>query len=454
MSGIKNFEDDVLSFMYGNDSITNNKIHEMVKQELIKKKLAPFVFIEVINDENGLSINNLDTNEQIAICKGLINAGYKDKFKLSDYFTTNEIGEYETLVIVNENTLLLTFDNVEKYNDQYYVCPCWQPSEQYKARKNRLVRYNFATQREATLTKDSYGKVRREITLNKDSVKGIKDTILKKEYFPPDTLTLNVLLLEDKEPNIDYDENKKKLYIKINYNIEDYNYTVVDFTDGWHRDSAIYDLYNEGVNVEKYFKGFPVNISITTAKQSAAFVRRQMLANKESDEYLRSIENTEYNTFIDKINKNIENNLLYGNISKTRDEMLATDTLTYYDIFRKALRHVEKTENIEIKGRRIQVLGTKKYINIVNTIVEELNSNNVNTEDLKLFTREGIYLGYFAIWSYLEKNKLNEEEEFLLIEKFVKNMLEMKNEIKSLRLGAKNFVINKTYELFKELIQL
>lgn len=454
MSGIKNFEDDVMNLIYSNNSITNNRIHEAVKQELIKKKLAPFAFIEAVNDENGLNINNLNTNEQIAICKGLINAGYKDIFKISDYFTTNEICEYETLVIVKENTLLLVFDKVEKYNDEYYVCPCWRPSEQYKARKNRLVRYNFATQREATITKDSYGRVRKEITLNRDSVKGIKETILKKEYFPPDAVTLNVLLLEDKEPNINYDENMKKLFIQINYNIEDYNYTVVDFTDGWHRDSAIYELFNEGVEVEKYFRGFPVNISITTAKQSAAFVRRQMLANTESSEYLRAIENTEYNNFIDKINNTIENNLLYGNIAKTRDEMLDTNKLSYYDVFRKALRHIEKNENIEIKGRRVHILGTKKYISIVNTIVEELNNNKVNVEELNLFTREGIYLGYFTLWAYLEKNKLNEEEEFLLIEQFVKNMIKRKEEIRRLRLGGKNFAINKTYELFKNFIQI
>lgn len=447
------FEKDVYEFMKDVDYLTGKKIYNSVKEELIKKKMTPFVFNEVMNEENGLNINDLEINEQIAIAKGLYKYGL-EKFKPSNYFTANQIGEYETYINLEneENAMELVFSNVNQYTDEYYCCAYWKPSNQYKARKNRMVRYNFATQRAATIRRDSYGNIRKEITLNRKSVDGIKRTIKRGEYFPPDTLTLNVLLLEDKVANVKYDKEKRELRIKINYNIDDVDYTVVDFTDGWHRDTAIYELYNEGVDVEKYFKGFPVNISIVTPEQAAKFVARQMLANKESDEYLKAIENSDYNDFISRINDSSSNNILFNQIAKTREEMVQTGKLTYNEIFQKALRHVEKIEDIKIEGRSIMIFGTDNYVRIINTIFEILNEKECNSETIKLFKSEGIWLGYFALWSYLQKNKLSEKDELILIYNFVDNMIGLKNEIKELKLNNKNFSIRKTYELFRSLI--
>lgn len=456
---VKDFESEILHLWDGLNQKTKKELNEAIQDELARKKLPIHIFLEAVNEESGISLNNLDIIEKIAILKGIRTLSqYRTDFRESDFFTPNELDSYESYVVLEEDSNVLVFKNVEKYNDNYYCCPCWKPVSQYKARKNRLVRYNFATQRQATITKDTYGKIRREITLNRASVDGIKKTIMNKEYFPPDTLTLNILKSDDKLPDFEYNEAKRTLKIRINYNIEDFDYTVVDFTDGWHRDTAIYELFNEGKNVEDYFKGFPVNISVTNAKQSAAFVRRQMLANKEDDEYLRSMEDNEYNDFIDKLNNTIENNILYNNIGITREEMLDTNKLTYKDVFRKALRYTEKNEGIEINNRRTLVLGTENYIKLLDEIMEEFENYKLNAEDMKIFTREGIYLGYFALWSYLEKrnyseeSKLSEKERFILISNFVKNIIENKEEIKSLKLRTKHFNIHKTYSFFKDLI--
>ncbi len=445
------FESDVYKFMKDVDYLTGKKIYNSVREELIKKKLTPYIFNEVMNEENGLNINDLEINEQIAIAKGLYKYGL-EKFKPSNYFTTNEIGAYETYVnLNNEDSMELIFDNVTEYNDYYYCCAYWRPSEQYRARKNRLVRYNFATQRQATIKRDAYGSIRREIKLNRKSVNGIKELIKKGEYFPPDTLTLNILLLEDKIANVEYNEKEQKLRIRINYNIDDIDYTVVDFTDGWHRDTAIYELYNEGFDVEEYFKGFPVNISIVKPEVAAKFVNRQMLANKESDEYLKAIENNNYNDFIERINKN-NKSILFNQIAKTREEMSQMNKLTYNEVFEKALRYVEKIENIKIEGRSIMAFGVDNYIRIISTIFEILQEKDIDDKTIKLFKSEGIWLGYFALWSYLQKNKLDEIEEYKLIYNFVENMIGLKNEIESLKLNNKNFNIGKTYELFRGLI--
>ncbi|MGL6184852.1 MAG: hypothetical protein ACRC1T_05680 [Clostridium chrysemydis] len=430
-------------------------LNKKISEELMKKKLQSFLFIDAINENTPSSIAELSKIEQIAICKG-INKFKAEGFKLSDFFTTNELHEYETYTVIEETDYTLVFDNVNKYNDEYYCCTCWRPSQQFEARKNKLVRYNFDTQREATFNKNAYGSIRKEITLNRNSVEGIKNTMKKGEYFPPDTLTLNVLLLEDKEPNIKYDEESKKLYITINYNIDDYNYTVVDFADGWHRDTAVWELYKSGENVEDYFKGFPVNISITTSDQAAKFVHRQMLANQESKTYLAAVEDNEFNEFINRINETAKDNILFNQIAKTREEMFATGKLTYNEILMKALKHINRVENIDFASRSVKIFGTKKYIEIINTINEELmtykKENKINDDEYRYFTTEGIYFGYFAVWLYLQNNKLDEDEEYILINNFVKNMMDIKEDIKELKLDNKNFTIKKTLETFKSLI--
>lgn len=449
---IQKFEADVYEYMNSIDFLTSKRIYKIVKNELIKKKLTPFIFNEVMNEENGLNISDLETNEQIAIAKGLYNYGL-EKFKPSNYFNINELGAYETYIDINENNdMELIFENVKEYNDYYYCCTYWKPSEQYRARKNRLVRYNFATQRQANIRKTAYGTIRREINLNRKSVNGIKEMIKAGEYFPPDTLTLNILLLEEKNANVHYNKEKEELRIKIKYDIDATDYTVVDFTDGWHRDTAIYELYNEGFDVEKTFKGFPVNISIVKPEVAARFVNRQMLANRESDEYMRAMEKNSYNDFIEAVNKNSKS-ILFNQIAKTREEMLKTDKLTYNEVFEKALRHIEKNEDITIEGRSMMIYGTEKYVNIINTIFEILADKKVDNKIMKIFKSENIWLGYFAIWSYLQKNKLNDIEEYKLIDNFVENVITTKDEdIKDLKLNNKAFNIGNTYNFFRGLI--
>ena len=449
---VQKFESDVYKYMESIDFLTSKRIYKAVKNELIKKKLTPFIFNEVMNEENGLNISNLETNEQIAIAKGLYNYGL-EKFKPSNYFNINELGAYETYIDFNENNdMELIFENVKEYNDYYYCCTYWKPSEQYRARKNRLVRYNFATQRQANIRKTAYGTIRREISLNRKSVNGIKKMIKAGEYFPPDTLTLNILLLEEKNANVHYNKEKEELRIKINYDIDAKDYTVVDFTDGWHRDTAIYELYNEGFDVEKTFKGFPVNISIVKPEVAARFVNRQMLANRESDEYMRAMEKNSYNDFIEAVNKNSKS-ILFNQIAKTREEMLKADKLTYNEVFEKALRHIEKNEDIAIEGRSMMIYGTEKYVNIINTIFEILEDKKVNNKIMRIFKSENIWLGYFAIWSYLQKNKLNDIEEYKLIDNFVENVITAKDEdIKDLKLNNKAFNIGNTYNFFRGLI--
>ena len=449
---IQKFEADVYEYMNSIDFLTSKRIYKTVKNELIKKKLTPFIFNEVMNEENGLNISDLETNEQIAIAKGLYNYGL-EKFKPSNYFNINELGAYETYIDINENNdMELIFENVKEYNDYYYCCTYWKPSEQYRARKNRLVRYNFATQRQANIRKTAYGTIRREISLNRKSVNGIKEMIKAGEYFPPDTLTLNILLLEEKNANVHYNKEKEELRIKINYEIDATDYTVVDFTDGWHRDTAIYELYNEGFDVEKTFKGFPVNISIVKPEVAARFVNRQMLANRESDEYMRAMEKNSYNDFIEAVNKNSKS-ILFNQISKTREELLKTDKLTYNEVFEKALRHIEKNEDITIEGRSMMIYGTEKYVDIINTIFEILEDKKVDNKIMKVFKSENIWLGYFAIWSYLQKNKLNDIEEYKLIDNFVENVIATKDEdIKDLKLNNKAFNIGNTYNFFRGLI--
>ncbi|MEG1310507.1 MAG: hypothetical protein RR942_06405 [Romboutsia sp.] len=426
-----------------------------IKEEFIKKGFGINTPNLLFNQNQGnVTIDEINLLESIGISKILYKIGYNN-FNPANFFTSSERDMYETHINqpeINENEII--FKNVIQYNDQMFLCAKWLPSEQAKARANRNIRYNFLTQRDPKYKVDRFGNVKKMINLNNESVEGIKKTIKDRKYFPPDTISLNIPILDGKIPQFVYDKDKLEFRIKVNYDIDSEHYTPLDITDGWHRDTAISELESElrkkHIDINDVFEGFPVQISLTTIEQAADFVRRQTKANKMSEEYGETMVDDGINKFIQKLNTldNRNNNILNNNISKTFESMKMEDKLTNFTILRSGLKYIEDFENINFDSFNEQVLNSKKYvqvINIINSIMENEISRN--------YELPNIFVGYFALCVYVVKNKLNEDEILDSVNSFTKNIkLINDKDFKDLRLHQKMTDAKKIYNYFKELI--
>lgn len=427
---------------YKNEARTLNKY-------FIKKNLRASTVQFLLNDQ--LDINDLNVNEQIALCKGLYELGYEE-FNLANYFTSSQLLNFETLVIKENHTNIMEFENVSEYNDDLYHVTAWKPSEHVKAWKNRNIRYNFDAQRQSILSIDRWGNVTQKMNINRESVNAIKKLIKERKYFPPDMLTFNILQLEDKEPLVKYDGENRKLVIKTEPDFESPNTTFFDVVDGAHRTIALVELYDEGVKIDDIFLGFPVQISITTVEEANAFIYRQAQANRQNEIFLEQRIEDKYRKFIDKVESygNKETNILFNNISDSYERMKLDKKVTYVGLLKSALRMIEKNLDINFDSRAELNFGSRKIVEAVNTIAEILK------EEGKEYIYENncnIYFGFFVLAYHLKNNKVNEDKMFDILFVIVQNMIKKENELNKLKLNVLNTNYSKIYDFFVDLLE-
>ena len=443
---MQNYKDNFLKIK---KEIASKNEARALNKYFIKKNLRVNTVQFLLNDQ--LDIEDLDINEKIALCKGLYDLGY-EVFNPTNYFTSSQLLNFETLVVRENHTNIMEFEGVSRYNDDLYLVTSWKPSEHVKAWKNRNIRYNFDSQRQSILTVDRWGNVTQKMNINRDSVNEIKKLIKDKKYFPPDMLTFNILQLEDKEPLVKFDEENKKLIIKTDSDFESPNTTFFDVVDGAHRTMALVELYDEGVNIDEIFLGFPVQISITTIEEATAFIYRQSQANKQNEVFLEQRVQDKYKKFIDKVERegNENTNILFNNISDSYERMKLDKKLTYVGVLKSALRMIEKNLDINFDSRMELNFGSKKVVEVVNTIADILKEEE---KDYIYKNNCNIYFGFFVLSYYLKVNKISKDETFDILFKIVQNMIDKEDELNRLRLNVSSTNYTKIYDFFVKLLE-
>lgn len=429
-----------------------SNLHEINKlnKYFIKKKLKTNTVIFLLN--NQIQFSDLNVYEKIALCKGLYDLDYK-QFNPTNFFTSAQLMDFETLVIQEERTNVIEFENVGKYNDDNFICIAWKPSALVKAWKNRNIRYNFDSQRQAILSVDRWGNVVHKMNINKQSVEEIKQLIKDKKYFPPDMLAFNIVQLEGKEPLINYDETKKKLTIKTEPNFDSPNTTFVDIVDGAHRTLALVELFDEGVDIDEIFLGFPAQISIITVEQALEFIYRQAKSNKQNEDFLAQKIPDKYKKFIDRMNSsdNAETNVLFNNIAGSYEEMRIEKKMTCANIFRSALKTIEQRMGVNFDLRSELAFGSKYIVDMINIIVEFLKEEEY--EDLYK-QNFAIFFGFTIMAYYLRANKIPEDKALdMLLEATINLVNTDKKTIASLKLTSIKYPQKVNYDFFINLIE-
>lgn len=419
--------------------VTKNQVKQLT-DVFIEKNLGYNVVTQLLAEN--IQFEMLSNMEKIALCTGLYEKLGFEMFKPSLYFSNDELFKYKMFVGDKAKTTnTIDFDNVVKYDDNCYICSFWNPINQVKARLNKNIGYDFDMQRDATFIKTKNG-IKRKITLNRKSVDGIKETIRNNQYYPLDMITLAVIVLDDKEIMFDFSESHKHIQITNIPELESPNTTRVFMIDGWHRDTAIWELYEEGFDFSN-FKGFPVQIAILTPELAAAFVERQSKANQVTSTRVATKTDTSYNSIIDNLNnkQNKDNNsIFYHNIAQTFSDMKRESKLMNYENLTEALAFMSKKYGLDINNIARRMSITSMIQENVNLTIEILK---LKDEKLSLIKENKGLLNLLTILSY--EIKISEKDKFDLLSDFADKLSQNENMIKKMKLNNKVYDLEKSY---------
>ena len=394
-------------------------ILKSITEEFLKKKLNMRIPMQLIN---GMELTNLKKIELIGIVEALYGEGYQ-VFKPSNYFNDIEISKYNTYIgDMDKEIDVIEFNNViiSPNGDGFFI-PYVPISYIHDLVEDRLISYNFETQRNAKIKKVGEGFIKK-INVNKRSVEEIKELYLNNKAFVT-TITLN-LTGSDSEGNIGYDEANKTLHIQLNGDL------TLDCIDGWHRLSGITKAVEEAKIKEKQIEGY-INVAIETftTEEARNFIFLNEKKNNIDKDFTKTLSNDDYNVYAKELNKfgNKTNNLLYDNI--------AIDYATY------KVRHSRTTQYVVADALRdsnfdISILKRKKDIvklaEDVNFVCEYIKAYKYEDDEEKF--NNSVYNSNYMYYIYITVVKDKNIEE---LEKVCETLINNEETLKRLGLNAK-----------------
>lgn len=447
-----------------NDVITkevgNTKLIKHLTEKFIKKGLSGTTPNLIFDIKNGnVSVNALDNIELICLVEGINEIVRYKELTDSEFFSSGQLDEYANFFEIDPRKNIITFNKVTKYNDYAYICGEYTLEDMYLDQKNRNLRYNFETQREAKKRKDSLGNIRKSIMLNMESVRDIKESFKEGTYFPPDVLTFNIPLIKGKEPNVVFDEEKQQLIVVPNYDFNSENYTAIDVVDGWHRVSSAYELYKNNEQSDKSTKALPVIVCLVTIDQAREFIIRKSKGNRIDFEHIKSLETGGMVNFINKLNSNgnKESNVLFDQIAETFTDMKLADKFTDKETIRSALSIVEKRKIIDFNKKSDVIFKSDEFTTIIteitNRILNTMFKNDLDSFNNSIYTSKNIWIGYIAIASKL--CLMSEDDMFIKIKDVADKIMKLKHdEIFMLKLNVQvSYSSKQIFEYFEEMIK-
>lgn len=400
-------------------------------------------------------LESLDITELLALTDGLYSLIQDNKNIINpkDYFSDSEIVRFESYhKPITEQNDSLVLKNVVQIDDLQWICPFWSLKDIYNAHNNAQLSYNFNTQREATYKKTATGDILIAATLNKESVKDISEEMFENK-FTPNLITLNVRLIENKKPNVKYNESTRELTITPQYDFDLDNTTFIDTIDGWHRVNAALWSIDKAKQENKQLKGgLIVSIICMTEAEARNYIAREAKRNDMSEEFTKALTNDDYNKIVSQINDygDKNTNILKNKIADTREELNYTDKLTTSAIIREGIKQTD----IDIKDAIEVKMMIPRIIEIINMLISYILKYKFNNDMSKMsesaFLQPNIFVGYIAVANKLKNDKDYMDKIFKIAE-----LLDNKDRKDFVNLGiySKNLQQKKVYEYFENIMK-
>lgn len=317
-----------------------------VKSGLKKYKILPST-VQLILNKPKEQLEQIDDKllclltEQIYIASGNL------ELNPENYFSQREIKEVKSTFegeVQSKIEFPYTFKPVIKISSDMYVTKI-KASEVKLLMDNKLLQYNFETQREAKVKVDKNDptNIIQEVKINKKHMEYIKESIVKGEALPS-TLTFNARLgTADEGVDVIYDENEMSLTIQKG--------VLLDCLDGFHRVTAIVKALEENPNADMIFMLNVVNFDIPKAREYFAQMNTIELIGKGHLENIKKERQADF--IVDQLKYNSE---LKGRISPSENIPHTTSLLVSLKTLADAIDEVYGIED------RVEAIKLANYL--------------------------------------------------------------------------------------------
>lgn len=401
---------------------------------------------------DNIAFEDLNIIEKICFTDACYNILLWSDLNPKYYFSEGELYSYDTFIKDdNEICESIIIKNARRISDNQFE-GYLTLRELYLYRKNFLIRYNRKTQRKGNVkTIGTKGMKVYETYLNRNSVKDIKQEFLAEDFIP-NLITLNVLIMDGKIPDIRFIEKFEDigdLIITPNLDRDSKTTTFVDIIDGYHRYTGACEAYEEAKEKgEELEGGLLVSVTKISLQKAKEYVQREFKRNDTDKDYLKALEENDYTKFVNKLEKSSD--ILKGEIAETFDEQKVFEKLTNKLTLAEAIKLTDITVNDDVEVH----FATQKMGKIIDTLIKELLKQYLNclkTMKYNSFLLDpNIFIGYIAIANELRKQDEYIESLLSICEKIKK--LEKKDLRKELSLSVKKCDTKKIYNYFKELL--
>jgi hypothetical protein len=438
--------------------IINNELKDMrLLQAIIKEFSSKGLSIEIPSmlSNKQTHVDVLNDTQLIALTKSIFNyfTQYDRELNVDinpkTYFTDSVLTNYEvyTKPVEEDNEKTIVFEDVMQIDANTYWTYIKAP-QFHKLRKAGDKIGNFSgIQRARKIVKLPNGDEIEKININKKGMLALQERF-KKHNIKPTTITLTVLDLPNKDPEVHFHSEYKNfghLEITPNFNESDQNYTPFIINDGNHRYTGICDAYGEDQNVAD--EGLGAFIFIMPPAEASQFVADTFEQNVSEEKHTKTLKNTPSNQLITNIISN--SNVLRGKVTNLISECKATNALTYLDILQNCVKFTNiDVDNVINNGREARKIGK-----IIDTIINYLSYTYFedNIEKMKehnFLLKYNMFVGYIAIANVLKNN--NDAE--LLAGDIADKLIKIEDDLnKKLSLEIGSADVSKIYEYFENI---
>lgn len=441
---------DNLALVIQNE-IANMRLLQDINKEYSYKGLNTDVPSMLFNKE--LTVDDLNDNELIALCKSIFNFVKQNNKEIkvninpSDYFTDSALTNYDLYEAPKEEEIeTIVFEDCQQIDANTYWFFIKGKQLKEIRRANKIGNFKGIQRARKIVTLPNGEKIEK-INVNKKGLKALNKRF-KAHNIKPTTITLTVLDLPNKDPNVTFTPEYKcfgRLEVTPDFNRESPNYTPLIINDGNHRYTSLCDACEEDKTAEE--EGLGVFLFVMNPDEAKQFTADTFEQNATDKKYVDTLKNTSDNKFIQNLISN--SNILRGKVSNVISECKAFKTLTYLSV----LNDCVKFTNIDVSNDITSIREAKRIANIIDTIIDYLLSEYFNNdiEQMKahpFLLRPNTFVGYIAIANAIKNNEYYQLSAGSIADLLVK--IE-ENLGKTLKLDNKDCDVKAIYEYFDKI---
>lgn len=401
-------------------NIDNTELKKILIETYLENKLYSSTINALFSEEK--FVNMLTDKEKIFLIRG-IDELYPKAFNEKEYFSEKIIDEIDNTIEVKIELPLeeIEINNMLIMNDSEFIGYITF-KQLYDFYNNNLIIYNKETQRFPTYKKigDQYISLP---TVDEKSVMEMSD-LIEANKLETSNITFGYLLKPSVIPQIDYDIQENNILCDLRAN-------KLLIIDGFNRISSIINYcmkaLAKGVNISN--RKIAIKVVIGDKERLLRVVAQSFKRSETNKEYLKAITNDDYSRFVDKV---IEQSDCLEKVATTFEECKFINAATTKEVIRKAIEYLD----IQVNNKSVVMFESKSLAENLDILIDTLKDSGSYLDYYNM------YLPYLIFAYKIDKNN----NDMKYYEMFIDKIKEC--DIKELKLGLKNYNVNKLIEYF------